>query len=189
MSQKLNIVHCRICKGEIDRNIQKENIDWIMRSKNWYYHKKCFDEWVRTKDDIHTNDPNEEFWKDASYYFMTKELLISIDFNKFNSQWKNFLKKKYTPKGIYFSLKYFYEEKKNSTEDARGGIGIVQYIYSDACAYWINKENNDRGICKRIEEQIIKKNTQNIVYKQIKNKKQKTKKGNLSQVLKMEEGI
>ena len=36
--------HCRICKVEID----KENDDWIMPSKNYYYHRKCYEDWKQS---------------------------------------------------------------------------------------------------------------------------------------------
>ena len=36
---------CRICHMPIDKVRQKENIDWIMPSKGWYYHKECYETW------------------------------------------------------------------------------------------------------------------------------------------------
>lgn len=183
---KLAIVHCRLCKKEIDRNIEKEQIDWVMKSKNWYYHTKCYEDWINKKDDIHTKDLNEEMWKDAAYQFLQKDLKISINYQKFNSQWNNFVKTGKTPKGIYFSLRYFYSIKNGNKEDAKEGIGIIPYIYNESCAYWVEREHIENGICKKIEEQIRQKENQLILTRRVKRKEKNKDKGNLSKVLRME---
>ena len=36
---KRPLVHCRICKGTIDRDNQN---DWIMPKEKWYYHSACY---------------------------------------------------------------------------------------------------------------------------------------------------
>ena len=40
MAKKLAIVHCRVCGGDIDRNIDLEGKEWIMASRNYFYHRK-----------------------------------------------------------------------------------------------------------------------------------------------------
>lgn len=159
---KTAIVHCRLCKKEINRTIQKENEDWIMRSRGWYYHCSCYDDWIKKKDDIHTNDMDEELWKDAAYQYLHRDLRISIDFVKFDSQWKNFRKQGKTAKGIYFSLRYFYEIKKGDADKAQEGIGIIKFIYTEAGAYWVERESKERGIVAKIEEQIRQMHNQDV---------------------------
>lgn len=152
----LSKVHCRICNCEIDRNTQEQGIDWVMPSKNWYYHKSCYDDWEKKKSTIKTEDPNPTLWLDATWQYIKRKLNYKVDFNKFNSQWNNYITVKgYTPKGIFFSIKYAYEVKKCDIQKSQGGIGIVPYIYKDACTYWVNKNNKDAGICDRIQKQVI----------------------------------
>ena len=42
----------------------------------------------------------------------------------------------YSYSGIHHTLVYFFGIKQNSILKARGGIGIVPYVYSDARAYY-----------------------------------------------------
>ena len=39
-----HIVQCRICKEKFDTSQLIKDIDWVMPSKNWYYHKNCYDD-------------------------------------------------------------------------------------------------------------------------------------------------
>lgn len=150
---KKPIVHCRICKGDIDRNIQIENVDWVMPSKNWFYHKRCYMDWAKKKNDIHSKG-NEEDWFSAMWEYLSKDLKIGPDFSKIKSQWANFLKKGFTPKGIYFSIRYHYEIKKGDSKKSEGGIGIVPYIYEECKGYWVKRESEFNDICTKIEKQI-----------------------------------
>jgi hypothetical protein len=36
---------CRVCKEKID----KTKDDWIMPSKNYYYHKSCYKSWKKAE--------------------------------------------------------------------------------------------------------------------------------------------
>ena len=105
---KLQIVHCRCCKGNIDRNTEKEGVDWIQTSKTWFYHKKCYEDWVYNKDNLHATKEDSE-WMQYAYNYLTKDIKIPINYCKFKSQWENFTKSNMTSKGIYFSLRYFYD--------------------------------------------------------------------------------
>lgn len=170
MSKK-GIVHCRICKLDIDRNIEIEDVDWVMPSKNWFYHKKCYDDWAIKKNDVHSK-ADEELWFSALWDYLTKDMKIGLDYTKVKSQWDNFIKKGKTPKGMYFSIRYFYEVKNGDPAKSENGIGIVPYIYQEGCKYWVDKEAKDKGICARIEEQIKKsKEREKIKIKQDKFKK------------------
>ena len=43
---KKPMVHCRICKGEIDRDNQR---DWMMPQEKWYYHIACYEDFAKKK--------------------------------------------------------------------------------------------------------------------------------------------
>ena len=57
MAKKLGLVHCRVCKKNIDRNIET---GWIMPSRNYFYHEACYKEWVEKKDDLHARAADNE---------------------------------------------------------------------------------------------------------------------------------
>lgn len=156
------LVHCRICKKEINRSIEVENVDWIMPSRNYFYHVRCYGDWKRKKDDVHAN-LDDDRWLDALWDYLQKDLKMSVDYKKMKSQWGNFLKKGHTAKGIYFAIKYFYEIKKGDIKKSENGIGIVPYIYSDSCQYWHDREEKDAGICQRIEQQIQERLARKVV--------------------------
>jgi len=167
----MGIVHCRVCGGNIDRENDADGT-WFSPAKNYFYHVKCYDTWKKKKDDIHS-EANEKLWKDAVYEYLKRDMKIVVDFQKFNSQWNSLIKKNRTPKGIYFTVRYFYEIQKGDKDKAQGGIGIVEYIYEEACAYWCEKENRESGILDKIEEQIKseKSRTTRIVHQPKKKKK------------------
>lgn len=146
--KKFNIVQCRLCKGEIDRNIDPDGNDWIMASKNYFYHRQCYKNWKKAelKDD--------EDYVDLIYDFIARDLKVTYDWWVCEAQRKKFVKEKMTNKGILFALKYFYEVKHGDWEKGHGGIGIVPFIYSDACAYWAARERQSAGTIAEIERQM-----------------------------------
>jgi hypothetical protein len=117
---------CRLCNIEID----KEKDDWVMPSKNYYYHRQCYKNWKKAelKDD--------EDYVDLIYDFIARDLKVTYDWWVCEAQRKKFIKEKMTNKGILFAVKYFYEVKHGDWEKGHGGIGIVPFIYGDACEYW-----------------------------------------------------
>lgn len=150
---KQHFVKCRICKQQFDTTTLVEGIEWIQPSPRWYYHCKCYEDWAKKKNDIHATQDGEA-WMSAAYDFLKKELKMSVNYHMFRAQWESFTKKQMTPKGIYFTLKYFYDIQHGKIEKANGGIGIVPYIYTEATQYWIKREVVDKGICQRIMLQL-----------------------------------
>jgi hypothetical protein len=148
------MVHCRICHGAIDKDKTKQGQDWIMPSTNYYYHTRCYEDWARKTKDIETQSTDPDMWKDALYKYLTRELRISIDFVKMSRQWENNLGKGFTPKGIYFAIRYFYEIKKGDPKKAEQGIGIIPYIYKESSTYWVQLIQKGNDVCEKIEEQI-----------------------------------
>ena len=64
----------------------------------------------------------------------------------------------FTYKGIYNSLKYFFEIKGNSVRKANEGIGIVPYVYDEAQLYYKRLERTARALADSVD-----KNRQRIV--------------------------
>ena len=137
---------CRICHMPIDKK-KGEGTEWIMPSQNWYYHKECYDTWRAAP-------ATDEEWVDMIFDFLARDMKVSYNYFLCKQQIENFWKKqKINPKGIYFSLKYFYEIKGNSWEKGHGGIGIVPYVFDDAKAYWAERERKKHGFMKQIEQE------------------------------------
>lgn len=173
-----HVVHCRVCKEPFDT---EERTDWIMPSKRYYYHKVCYDTWVKGKADLHKNSTDEEWFVYLKDY-LANEVRADINYPKLNNQWNSFLKKRYTAKGIYFAMKYFFEAGHGDSLKT-DGIGIIPYIYDEACTYWYKRNEREQGICDRIEEQLRMKAEQDIIQTKITApKKRKSTKYDFSQM-------
>ncbi len=168
-------VECRYCHKKFDRNVVPEGT-WIESPTKWFYHTECYPKAMELrKAKKITDTASETEWKDSTYYFLKNHLKIAVNYPLFDKQWQSNLKKKRTPKGIYFALVYFYDIKKNSVERSNGAIGIVDYIYDDSREYWKQQNQRDSDIIKRIEEQAKK---QAEAQKQIVRKTTSKKKNN-----------
>lgn len=175
-------VHCCVCKEEFNRLDPNliEGIDWISPVNRKYYHKKCYDDFAKKKGLIGEEglemEAEASVWRSAVEDFLQRDLKISINWPKFNQQWKKLVEKDgRTPKGIYFTLKYFYEVERNSTQKSEGGIGIVSWVYEEATEYWGKRNQIDKGIVARLEEQIKKDISQKpkVIFQQKRKKEQK----------------
>lgn len=173
---KTALVHCRICKKEFNRLDPNliEGIDFVKPSRNMYYHKKCYDEYQRSKVDVYAK-MSDELWFKAAWDFLRRDLKYDFNFVKVRRQWESFLKNKMTAKGMYFALKYHYEIKKGDVSKSENGIGIIPHIYEDSRGYWQEREERDRGIVAAIEEQIRQAQSQNIIEVKMKKKKRHIK--------------
>lgn len=136
---------CRICHMPIDKEKLKENIDWIMPSKGWYYHKECYDTWK-------AGPSTDDDWILMIFDFLSRDLKVSYDYFLCKAQIEKFWKtNKINPKGIYFTLKYFYEIRGNAFEKGHGGLGIVPYVFTESKNYWIEQEQKKHGFMKQLE--------------------------------------
>lgn len=138
------MAECRICKQQIN----KEKDDWVMPSRNYYFHRKCYQDWKKTKPLV------DEEWKPFIYDFISRDLKVSYNYHMVEAQLKKFLKEDMTMKGVYFALKYFYEIKNNDWNQGNGGIGIVPYVYRESCTYWAKRERMQEGTIAEIERQM-----------------------------------
>lgn len=146
-------VICRICKKKFDT----EKEEAVIVGQKSYYHKSCYESWKGGKDNVKTNNNDDNFWYEALIDYLYRDVKLGeINFQKIQSQWINFTKpeKGYTPKGIYFAIRYFYDVIKGSADKAQGGIGIVPSIYNKAAEYWVDRENKKEGTIDAIIAQI-----------------------------------
>lgn len=142
------VPQCRICHGIIDKEKEREGIDWIMPSRNWYYHVKCYNDWK-----VSSNRSDED-WVLLIYDLIKRDLKGDYNFFLCESQRKRFIKEhQYTNKGMYFALKYFYEVQGNDWTKSHGSIGIIPYIYKEATEYWVSQEEKAKGLLAEIERQ------------------------------------
>lgn len=145
-----NIVHCRACGLEID----KRNVEtWVMPTKNYYYHRKCLEERLENRQNEQLK-PNDPIWLEYICEYLSRDLKIEYDYFMVKAQLDSFHKQGMTSKGVFFSLKYFYEVQHGDKTKSRGGIGIAKYVYEKATDYWVNKETKKRGVCAGIEKQL-----------------------------------
>lgn len=149
-----HIVHCRVCKQDIDVD---STHNWVMPSTNYYYHTDCYKDWISRKGERSiTVNRDEQDWYDLLKDYLWRDLKMpGVNWAKISSQWKNYLNsKKYTPKGIYFAVIYFYEISHGNPELAKGGIGIVNNVYNDSAEYWSNLERRRKGTLEDIVKQM-----------------------------------
>jgi hypothetical protein len=121
-----HIVKCLYC-GEL---FDTSTTDFVKPKSNRYAHASCASgvENKKTQDD--KDKENLELY--------IKELFhIPALTPKIKKQLTTFTKENgYTYSGIYKTLKYFFDVRKNPVEKANGGLGIVPYVYEEAFLYW-----------------------------------------------------
>ena len=139
-------VHCRVCKKAIDRNTET---DWVMASRNYYFHKDCYEKWKYSQ-----SADDDEYWVPLIYDFIKRDL--KEEYNYFmceNQRLKYVQKNGYTNRGIYFTLRYFYEVKNGEWSKGHGGLGIIPYVYKDAAQYWTQHEQRQAEIYEQVMAQ------------------------------------
>lgn len=124
--KKLRPVKCVYCGEWIDRDIgfgyrQLPNKKWA--------HDNCAESHIKKE------NPDNKIHKKM------KELLgDGYVKTKVDKQIREYKQEGKTSENILKALEYWYDIKKNSIEQANGGIGIVGYIYKEALDYFNNKE-------------------------------------------------
>ena len=162
-----HIVQCRVCKQKIEIKQEEKDVVWIMPSKLWYYHMKCYDEWKNSKEHDDRN------WNDMIFDLIARDLKGEYNFMMVQKQIDNFVNKQMTKKGIYFTL-YFHYVIKNNKWQSQYGIGIVPNIYKEATSYWIDREDKKSGILDQIKTLAEKKiKEEPIVIQRIHTRKKK----------------
>lgn len=134
----MHIVKCLYCQEQFDRDEIK-----CQKIGRRYAHLTCHEP------KIDVNGPTYNMILQYARQILGEQ----TNFLKVSKQIKEFVTTGYSYKGIYLTLKYWYEVKNNSTEKAMGGIGIVPYVYKEAADYW--KSCQPTRIPKMEEETIV----------------------------------
>lgn len=153
-----HIVKCRICKQQMDIDAMDKS-EWVMPNQKCYYHTGCYNDWKNNRNNPKALTSDETFWFESLLDYLYRDVKMTMDFAKINSQWCNFVKpgRSMTPKGIYFAIKYYYDVLHGDQEKAQGGIGIVPTIYRDAAQYWTDLEMRRAGTIDAIIMQIAER--------------------------------
>lgn len=133
-------VTCKFCKERFDRDKEPT----VKISERRYAHKSC----AEKQEALKTQD--EKDLGELENYI--KELLKINTINaKIRKQIHTFHKEyNYSYSGMKKTLHWFFEIKGNPIEKANGGIGIIPYVYDEACQYYyalylaqlVNQEKN-----------------------------------------------
>jgi hypothetical protein len=152
-----------------------------MPSKGYYYHIDCYEEKIQpgaVKPSTKENEDNEfQTWRDNIFDLIQRDLKGRCDFARITQMMTSYKAqhKDWTFKGMYYALRWFYLVKKNDWSKANGAIGILPYIYYEGTEYWRQREREDAGTVKRIEEQIAQMKEVKII--EISRTQTKKKKG------------
>ena len=143
------IVKCAYCGGSMDK-------DTALRYKDKNYHESCCQS-AKERDKV------------------SEYICYLFDLKAPGPQNYRLLKKYieeegYTYKGIFYSLKYFYEVKKSNITKGQERIGIVPYIYDEAQKYFKDLENKK----EKIKDAVKPIDTINVTVTDKKNRNKKT---------------
>jgi hypothetical protein len=140
-----HIVICPYCKLKFDAD--KE--EYIKPNSQRYAHKKCYEEAC-------ANQKKEETDRDKVIEYI-RQLFGNQNINpRVWKQLKQYTEEyHYTYKGILNALIYAFEVRKNDVSKARGGVGIVPYVYQDANQYFTDIEKSNQ----KNEEILQQQNT------------------------------
>ena len=116
-----------MCKARFDR----DKIQAVKTDARRYAHYKCFPEGEL----VPLPQVDDDLLKLEEYIMeLFHEDFIGPRVRKQIKQYKE--EYNYTYSGMLKSLIWFYEIKGNSVEKANNNIGIIPYIYNDACSYY-----------------------------------------------------
>lgn len=153
-----HIVKCRVCGNKFDAVEDEINKVWIMPSRNYYYHKDCYETW-KQKD-----TPKEEAdWELLIYDLLARDLQVKYNYHMIESQRKKFISQKnFTNKGIYYALYWHHIIRKQPWKEEYG-IGIIANIYYNAANFWVGTESRSKGIVKQIENFAMEKRATYVI--------------------------
>lgn len=119
-------VTCVHCQQRFDRDVEPT----IQISTRRYAHAEC----VKQKENERSQE--EKDYEALENYIMklfSKEYVTA----KIRKQIKDYRKEyNYTFSGMLKTLIWWFEIKGNSIDKANEGIGIIPYVYDDACKYY-----------------------------------------------------
>lgn len=138
---------CVYCSEQFDRNQE----EWVAINARRYAHKKCHEQAEAGK------SQDEKDYEALTKYIKQKFQMQTIS-AKVTRQIADYKKQyNFTYSGMLKALIWWFDVKKNTTENTNGGIGILPYIYNDAKTYYYGLymaqiSNQDKTIHTKIEE-------------------------------------
>lgn len=138
---------CVYCGEQFDRNQE----EWVAINARRYAHKKCHEQAEAGK------SQDEKDYEALTKYIKQKFQMQTIS-AKVTRQISDYKKQyNFTYSGMLKALTWWFDVKKNTTENTNGGIGILPYIYNDAKTYYYGLymaqiSNQDKTIHTKIEE-------------------------------------
>lgn len=179
-----NEVMCRVCRQRFNKDELIEGVDWIRPTPKQYYHLKCYNDWKNNRNNLSANGKDENFWYEAMVDYLYQEKKIPLNFPQVKRQWQNYLKppNKFTAKGIYFAMRYFYDVKNGNKEQSEGRIGIVPYIYNESAEYWAKLEYKRKGVLEDITSQIQERGQRPIEIRKETKKEKKEPRWDLDEI-------
>lgn len=142
MAKKM--VKCLYCGETFDASSE----EFVKPRSNRYAHKKCAEEHDNSAE-VKLQKDKEELEEYIKHLYNTDKvpLLASRQIEQFRKEYG------YTYSGMLKTLIYHYEIKGGDIEKARGGIGIVSYVYQDAEKYYYNIwAAQQQNVGKKIED-------------------------------------
>ena len=119
-------VKCKYCGVEFDRNAEP----FVEVGGRRYAHKECAE-----KHDAAIPQEEKDYKMLEDYIKKVYKIpTINIRIRKQIKEFREIYS--YTYSGMYKTLYWWYDITKHSTESSNGGIGIIPYIYDEACKYF-----------------------------------------------------
>lgn len=141
-------VKCKYCGIEFNRLSEPT----VQISERRYAHKECAEKHDAA---IPQDEKDYKILED----YIKKIFNINTLGIKIRKQIKDFKEEyKYTYSGMYKTLYWWFDIKKHSIDLANGGIGIVPYVYDEACKYyysiWLAQQLNNeiQNYCPIVKE-------------------------------------
>lgn len=122
----VRIVKCKYCGIQFDRNAEPA----VEVSARRYAHKACADKYQETisQDELDYIELEK---------YIKKLFSLQVVNAKIKKQIRDFRQEyNYTYSGMLKTLYWWFEIRGNSIEQAQGGIGIIPFVYNDACQYY-----------------------------------------------------
>ncbi len=128
-----HMVKCLFCGKIFDAQEDGKDVIWYKPRNNRYAHIEC----GKRKEAEKTQDEKDY---ERLYYYVKEQQKNNFDYIKFKKIVEAWHKDyNFTYNGMYYSLIYFYEVKKNSKQKfIDGSIGIIPFVYKDAENYYYN---------------------------------------------------
>ena len=121
-----HFVTCKYCGIRFDRDLEPA----IEVSSRRYAHKTCADKVEATIPQDEKDYANLENYIKKIFKLKTLSAKIRKQIKDYREEYN------YTYSGMLKTLYWWYEIKGNTTELSNEGIGIVPFVYDDACKYY-----------------------------------------------------